>query len=365
MNEIQSKLQKVRTFLAQRKLAGAVFNTQTNFSWITGGKDAHVAMGSENAVAGILVTKRNAYLLTDTIEEPRIYAEEILKRQFPPLIFPWYEREKASQLIKKVCGKGSVVSDTGSYGTKNLSSDLARLRWQLLPEELKRYREVGTIASNALESVCFAIKPGISEFEISGTLAASVISQGALPFVVLIATDERIARFRHPPPQPKKLKRYAMLVVCAKKYGLIANATRLVHFGKLPSELRKKHEAVCQVDVAFNLATQPGVKACDVLREGIAAYEAQGFKKEWTLHHQGGATGYAGREWFGTPTSKEVILENQAFAWNPSITGTKSEDTIFVSRDGMEVITPTSKKWPMVHFHHPDGCIERPDILVR
>jgi len=365
MNEISIKLQKVRSFLNERKLAAALFRTQNNFSWITGGKDAHVALGNESAVAGILVTRRKAYLLTNTIEEPRMYAEEVSKRIFSPLIHPWHEADKATELIRKIVGKGTVVSDTAMAGVKLFASELARLRWQLLPEEIKRYREVGSIASRALESVAFKIKPGMTEFEIAAMLTSSMVGQGALPFLALVATDERAFRFRHPTPQAKKLKRHAMLVVCVKKYGLIANATRLVHFGKLPSELRKKQEAVCLVDIALNLATEPGSRACDVLKKGMEEYEAQGFRNEWKKHHQGGATGYAGREWFATPALKETILENQAFAWNPSITGTKSEDTILVKKGGMEILTPTSKKWPMVHFHHPDGCIERPDILVR
>jgi Xaa-Pro dipeptidase len=365
MNEIGIKLDRVRTFLGQNKASAVLFGNQNNFSWITGGKDAHVVMATDAAVASILVTPKKAYLLTNTIEELRMYAEEVSKRVFEPLIFPWYEKEKANVLLSKVVGKGRFVSDNGAYGSQNRNADLARLRWQLLPNEIERYREVGQLAVETLELGCRKIKPGLTEHEITAYLGSAILAGGAIPNLILVATDERIRKFRHPPPQDKRLKRHAMLVVCVKKYGLIANVTRFVHFGKLPSELRKKHNAVCVVDAAFNMTTHVGAKASDIFKAGLKAYADQGFRNEWHLHHQGGATGYTGREWLGTSSCHETVLENQAFAWNPSITGTKSEDTVLVRKDGLEILTGASDRWPMIHIHHPQGCIERPDILIR
>ena len=55
--------------------------------------------------------------------------------------------------------------------------------------------------------------------------------------------------------------------------------------------------------------------------------------------HQGGPCGYQGRDYLGSPTAPGVVLENQPFAWNPSITGTKSEDTILATVAGPEIIT--------------------------
>ena len=58
-------------------------------------------------------------------------------------------------------------------------------------------------------------------------------------------------------------------------------------------------------------------------------------------HHQGGLTGYEPREFLAIPGSQEMVVEGQAFAWNPSIAGAKVEDTILVGAAGNEIITLT------------------------
>jgi len=70
-----------------------------------------------------------------------------------------------------------------------------------------------------------------------------------------------------------------------------------------------------------------------------------GFAGEEHLHHQGGASGYRTREWVAHPASSEQVQLNQAFAWNPSITGTKTEETSIALADRVEIIT-TTPDWP-------------------
>jgi len=98
----------------------------------------------------------------------------------------------------------------------------------------------------------------------------------------------------------------------------------------------------------------------DVFKDGVSAYARTGFADEWKLHHQGGPTGYATRYSRATFSSAGHVSAGQAYAWNPSITGTKSEDTILVLESGPEVISG-DPSWPMV-----EGLpVPRPDILVR
>jgi hypothetical protein len=72
------------------------------------------------------------------------------------------------------------------------------------------------------------------------------------------------------------------------------------------------------------------------------AYADAGVPDEWRLHHQGGITGYSGREVFATPGDETTLPDACAVAWNPSVAGGgKSEDTALVTHAGVEVITRT------------------------
>ena len=155
-----------------------------------------------------------------------------------------------------------------------------------------------------------------------------------------------------------------MVVLCARKWGLIASLTRLVHFGELPSSIRRKHDAVVKVDAAFISRTRPGTKVGEILEYGRKTYAEVGHPEEWKFHHQGGPTGYAGRDYKATPDNENIIQANQAVAWNPSIAGTKSEDTIIALGKKTEILTSV-RGWPMIEVEIEGARLERPDILVR
>jgi antitoxin VapB len=63
-----------------------------------------------------------------------------------------------------------------------------------------------------------------------------------------------------------------------------------------------------------------------------------------------------------TPTTTEPVAIGQVYAWNPSITGAKSEDTILVGPSSNEVLT-AMPDWPMLKVEVNGLNIERPAIL--
>jgi antitoxin VapB len=95
------------------------------------------------------------------------------------------------------------------------------------------------------------------------------------------------------------------------------------------------------VNAALLNASSVGATSAELFKVAQAAYAAEGYTGEERFHHQGGAAGYGEREWVATPQGTEVIVNNQAFAWNPSIRGGKVEDTVIL-RDGViENLTAT------------------------
>jgi len=89
-----------------------------------------------------------------------------------------------------------------------------------------------------------------------------------------------------------------------------------------------------------------------------------GYEDEWKKHHQGRPTGYACRELIITPNSEWVLSAGQAYAWNPSITGVKCEDTTYLSAQGVENFTQTAK-WPRKRVVSAYGTMDVAEILVK
>jgi Xaa-Pro aminopeptidase len=360
--EIRSKQQRLLAALNPLGFDGALLATRAWFAWITGGRVNRIANSSPDGVAGILVTGDGVICLTNTIESPRFRLEELLGTGIEVVDFPWHSASKVKETCLDVIAGRKIAGDSGLFGLglPPLPKAVEPLRWALCPEEIVRYREGGRLAADAVEAACREVTPGMSEHEIAGRLTHHVHRRGLNPVVTLIATDDRVRNFRHPIPVDRKVQQYAMLVNCSELGGLISNLTRIVHFGKVSTELAKRHQAVCEVDAQVNQATQPGKTFGSLFSVLQRAYSDAGHAGEWEHHHQGGSTGYAGREVFATPGDTTVVLDRQAFAWNPSIAGTKSEDTVLVDGGRIEVLTAAGAAWPRVETR--SGMV-RPGIL--
>jgi Xaa-Pro aminopeptidase len=365
--EFETKLARIRAFLKEHQLKAAALSSQALFAWATAGGDNHVVMASDNGVATFVVTPDRLAVLSTNIESNRIRNEEFKGVEASGIEFwpyDWHGSSGASDVLNKQLGKEGWASDLGP-GPAKLGEDFQRLTYTLCPQEISRYRKLGKDCSQALEEALEKIRPGDSEHHVAGQICSRALDRGVRPHVVLVASDERAFAVRHPCPKDKKIKKHLMGVLCGKRGGLIVALTRMMHFGrKLQDELRRKHDAVCAVDVAFNAATRAGTKLNAIFAAGVAEYARQGFAKEWTFHHQGGPTGYQGRSYLGKPAEERVVLEHQAFAWNPSIAGTKSEDTVLADASGVEFISEPSRNWPVLKLKTGGKTWRRADIKL-
>ena len=338
-DEVKEKERRVRNFLRSKELKALLLKRQANFSWMTCGGLNLVGITTEMGATTLLITEDSKFLISNNIEAPRMIEEEGLEKQgFVVKTFPWHEDQEVT-LVKELVGEGPVGSDVPFPSTTMLAEDIARLRYSLTPEEIERYRWLGERVSSALEKTLMKTKKGEKESEVVGRLCKALWKDRIDPITLMSAADDRVHKFRHPIPTERKIEKYLMVSVNARKWGLIVSLTRFVYFGRLPRELRKKYEANVFIDCTLMAHTRPGIPARDVLQKGIDAYKEKGYPEEWKLHHQGGSIGYTGRDYRVNFKTPDLVQENQAFTWNPSITGTKSEDTILATSKSPEMIT--------------------------
>lgn len=362
-SEIETKKARVREMLDSQGLDAVYLKTQSNFSWLTGGRLNVVGIAMELGVAGLLLTRDREHVVCNNIEAPRMQLEERLEEQGYELhSFLWYE-DREVEIVKELSGNGKLGADFNFADAKNIAGAVAPLRYSLLPTEIERYTELGRLASRATEETALTVRPGDKECEVTGRLAQHLWADRVDYITTFCAADERIANFRHPIPTEKRIEKRAMLCVNARKWGLIVSLTRFVQFEPVSAELRRIYDANVHIDCTLMANTIPGRPAVEAFNRGIEDYRAVGFPDEFKLHHQGGSIGYVGRDYKVNFHSDHVVEENQAFSWNPSITGSKSEDVMLATANGPVLLTKP-ELFPVLEMEVDGYHFGRPDILV-
>jgi Xaa-Pro dipeptidase len=345
-DELEHKQKQVVEWLRANHLAGVLIRRNENVAWLTGGAvEVRVLTPNETGVAALLVTAEGRrYYFTTENEAPRLGDEEFGALDFEPVIFPWFADE-TGEAAAKLAG-GPLASDTPMAGAAG--ANLFPLRASLSETEIARYKWLGAQTAAATVESLEAVKPGLTEYDLEAMTAANLLKRGILPSVYLYAADDRILKYKHAVARGRRVERYAMLNLCARKWGLAISITRFAHFGRLPEELGAKFRSAAQVNAALLHASRVGATSAELFKVAQAAYAAEGYPGEERFHHQGGPTGYWEREWVATPKGAEIVVNNQAFAWNPSIRGGKAEDTVILRDGKIEWLTATPQL-PVIH----------------
>jgi Xaa-Pro aminopeptidase len=368
-SEMAVKIERVLAMLHKENLGGVLLNSQHNFSWLTAGAANGVDLSNQAGVASLLVRNDGkCFLLANRIEMPRMLAEEISAEDFEPVEFAWedeqaqpsFPADRALALLKDGAALGTDLPLSANF--RMVEGALARRRYQLTEAEIERFRLLGRDAGDAIGNLAKTLKPGQTEQEVARLAIDALAARGAHSVVTLVAADERLQNFRHPVPTKSKWGKVLMVVVCARRDGLIASLTRIVCNGTVPDELKRRTLAAARVNAELLSATRPQATGADLYRIAARAYMEAGFEGEEQLHHQGGACGYRPRDWVAHPSCAEKVQVNQAFAWNPSITGTKVEETCIAFADGMEAITSTPD-WPQISVQVNGREYLSPDVL--
>jgi Xaa-Pro dipeptidase len=338
-DELEEKHQRLVEWLRAQHLSGVLLRRNENVAWVTGGAvELRVLTPCETGVASLLVTAEGKrYYFTTENEAPRLHDEEFGLLDFEPVLFPWVA-DDTLVAAQKLAG-GALGSDTALPGLTQVN--LFPLRAALSETEIARYRWLGAETAAATVESLHQVEPGLSEYDLEALTAANLLKRGILPSVYLYAVDERIYKYKHAVARGRRLKQYAMLNLCSRKWGLAISITRFAHFGALPAELAARFKSAAQVNAALLDASRVGATSAALFKVAQDAYTAEGFPGEERFHHQGGPTGYGEREWVATPNGTETVVNNQAFAWNPSIRGGKAEDTAILSNGKIEWLTAT------------------------
>jgi len=346
--EVDSKLEFIRQALSETGARSLRLRGTDWFAWATAGGSHTVLLTAETGVAELLITAETAWVLTDEIEAQRLQDEEI-SGNFQMHIYPWADVAQREAFVKEITGDGKVMSDRPIYPKETpIIASLQSRKQTMMPSELERYRRVGRLASEAMTEVLSAAKPTWTEYQLAGAGAQALWARGLHPALTLVAGERRLPLYRHATATAEEIGRQAMLVFCARGWGLYANLTRFVSFDFLGENHSELHRQVREIEAAALNLCRPGVSLNAVYDTLKSAYEEEGYPQAIRQHHQGGTTGYLAREVVANPTTSDMLAENMAVAWNPSLSGAKIEDTFVINSDGTLENLTFDPNWPSV-----------------
>lgn len=367
VNETDEKVERLVRVARQANVGGVLITTQHNFAWLTGGRSNRIDASRETGAGALVVAADGRrFVLANAIEMPRLLAEELEGQGYQPIEFPWID-ERADPaftvtLARQLLGHSAIAADWPLPGAQVIEGAIARARALLTGAEVERYRTLGRGAGEVMGRVCCGLVPGLEEREIGRLLSDALGAIGARAIVMLVGADDRIARYRHPVPRAARWQRVVLVAVCAERHGLVVALSRLVCATSLPADLATRTLAAASVFGRLLSATRPGAAGREIFAAAVSGYAEAGYPGEERRHHQGGATGYRSREWLAHPECDEIVQVRQAFAWNPTITGTKIEETALVLGDRAEVIT-SSPKWPSIEIDVRGQTLLAPAVL--
>ncbi|HKM07779.1 MAG TPA: M24 family metallopeptidase [Sphaerochaeta sp.] len=362
--ELKIKLDRIRSMMLILGIDGVFLKRQDNFAWLTCGGQNYLGWG-EMGMCGLLVTQSETHSITNIIEKQRMIDEEKLEDMgFRIHAGNWFETDFEQKTLAKLVPSGKIALDFTSGIGANIEGEIKKLRLSLTESEVERMREVGYLATLALEEGAASLRPGDTEIEAVKRITMSLYDHGMEFTSLMCAADERLYKYRHAIATDNRIKERVQIGGNMRKWGLTVCLSRYVNFVPVTDELLRQYRLNQEIDCTLMVNSVPGRPYTDPLKASQALYEKHGLANEFLKHHQGGPIGYANRDYRVTFDLSGTIVENQAFCWNPSITGTKSEDTIVVKKHSFEFMTRPIL-FPKNEVIVDGKTFIRPDILQK
>jgi Xaa-Pro dipeptidase len=361
MKDIEIKENKIRELLAGKEMSGVILSTQTNLLWFTCGKRNEILKNADISLVYLFITRNKKYLVSSSSDLDRVMNEELEGLGFEPIKYEWYNSSPIDA-IRKLEPSGKIGADFSDSGVENIEADLTELRIDLSAIEIEKIKKFCGEYSMLLTDFCSALKPGMTERKLADEFNYACSSYGIRVHVMLVGSDERIFKYRHPAVTDKKIDKYILLATGAEKEGLNITITRSVYFGKVPKDISQKQKAVNFIEAAYCSNSKPGVSLKEIFDFGKKAYKDTGYADEWKNHTQGGILGYKAREIVASDSTEYRLKNSNLLSWNPTVAGAKAEDIILVAGNKAQQLS-IDERWPYEEISAGNEKFKKPLIL--
>jgi Xaa-Pro aminopeptidase len=219
--------------------------------------------------------------------------------------------------------------------------------------EIAAIRKSVMVNSRAYAGALAGLRPGMTEKALAGEIEYRMRLEGAEKpsFETIVAFGANSA-LPHAQPGETKIAGNGILLIDmgTMRGGYASDMTRCVHLGNPGAKARKLYSAVLEAQQAALEAVKPGARGGDVDGAARKVLRRQGFGAAF-VHSTGHGLGLeiheAPRLGRGDETElvPGMVITIEPGAYLAGFGGVRIEDTVVVTRDGREMLTPTSKEF--------------------
>jgi Xaa-Pro aminopeptidase len=233
---------------------------------------------------------------------------------------------------------------------------IEQLRMVKSADEIARIRQSVETNSRAFEQAVARVRPGMKESELAAELEYRMRRLGAEKpsFDTIVAGGLRGA-LPHAQPTAAKLERGQLVVVDmgALENGYCSDMTRMLFLGRPGPKVKQMYAAVLEAQLAAIDCVRAGVSTARVDRAARNVLKAHGLDRAF-VHSTGHGLGLEIHE---PPRlgkrDKHKLAAGMAITIEPGVYvedfgGIRIEDTVVVTENGCEILTPTPKELRVV-----------------
>ncbi|HEV3446847.1 MAG TPA: M24 family metallopeptidase [Gemmataceae bacterium] len=359
--DVEAKQRRIAALLQEAGCEGLLVVEPENFAWLTSGGAAR-GVPDASELPALYFTADQRWVIASNVDAQRLFDEELNGLGFQLKEWPWHWGRE--QLVADLCHNRKMISDRPFNSHKVVADQLRGLRRLLTPYEQACFQVLGPLVSHALEATCRTMNAEITEREVAAQLSHRLLHRGAQPICIEVAADGRSRRYRQCGYTSLPVRRYCVMTLTARKYGLYATSSRAVCFGEPDPAFKKEHDAACKISATYIASTWPDAMPRQILAAGQHTYRLTGFEHEWRLCPQGHITGRLPVEMNLLPSTEQLFQANWGITWHASVGAAFSTDTFLISEEGPRLITPP-EAWPLKRIKIQGAEFFRPDLLLR
>jgi Xaa-Pro aminopeptidase len=355
LTELEQRRRSVQTALAGQKIDTLLVSSPANIRYLTGYAGSNGLVLATPSETHFFTDPRYALEASQTItcklhiaKRPLIedVAAIIKRKKLKKIGFePAWLNLDQHQKLKTLLPLGASLQP--------LAGIVDTLRMTKSPQEIDQIRKSVRVNSEAYARTLRRVRLGMRERDVAAELDYQMRLHGAEKpaFDTIVAAGARTA-LPHAQPSGRRLEENDLLLVDmgACLDGYMSDMTRMAFLGIPNKRVRTLYDAVLEAQMNAIEAVRPGVTSAQVDGAARGVLKKHGLDRQF-VHSTGHGLGLEIHEGPRIGKKDKTVLQTgmvitiEPGAYIERFGGVRIEDTVLVTANGCEVLTPTTKEF--------------------